>query len=48
MPLPQMSVKLMPKGVHWNFDTVGMIMAQLPMNASTKGLGAMTHEVYLY
>ena len=48
MSLAQMSVKLMFNCVHQNSDTVGMIMAQLSMKASTKGLGAMTHEVDLY
>ncbi len=39
MALAQMSVKLMPKGEHRRADFVGMIMAQLSMNAAIKTWG---------
>jgi hypothetical protein len=39
MSMAQMSVKLMSKGAHRKADTVGMIMAQLSMNAAIKKWG---------
>jgi hypothetical protein len=39
MAMAQMSVKLMPPGVHQQADIVGMIMAQLPIKAAIKKWG---------